>query len=190
MENSKEYLEPGSERQEALDKVKKFKSNWIDLGEFLTKVANEKKYEEWGYRKFEEYCLVELKLRKSTAMKLTNAYFFLSAEEPEVIKGAPDIIPDYETVNALQKAKKSESCTPEIYEELKDFALNKGKSATALANQFKKLAFTAEQTASGELELCKTLVSRLIKKTKQINCIPETHQNNLYDFLEFLESNT
>lgn len=183
-------LDPESYRVKVLKFAKKFRSNWIEFGEFLTKVATEKSYEEWGYKKFEDYCRVELKIKKNTAMKLTNAYFFLSEHEPELYNGARENnVPDLDTVTALRKAKSDESCTPEIYDELKNFALNNGKSATSLAKKFKELTMTAKDSLEDtNLELCKTLVSRLQKKVMLIEDFPENHQNALDDLAEYLDS--
>lgn len=185
-------LDPESYRVKVLNFAKKFKSNWIDFGEFLTKVATEKAYEEWGYKKFEEYCRVELKVKKATAMKLTNAFFFISEHEPELYQSSSEAnIPDLDTVTVLQKAKSDTSCTPEIYDELKDFALNKGKSATTLAKKFKELTMTAKESLEdANVELCKTLVQRLIKKTTLIEGFPENHQNMLDELADYFESLT
>lgn len=185
-------LDPESYRVQVLNFAKKFKSNWIDFGEFLTKVATEKSYEEWGYKTFEEYCRVELKIKKSTAMKLTNAFFFLSEQEPEIYKGSMgNNVPDLDTVNVLQKAKSDESCTPEIYDQLRDFALNKGKSATTVAKKFKELTMTANDSLEdANIELCKTLVRRLTKKVGLIEDFPELHQSALDELSDYLESIT
>lgn len=183
-------LDPESYRVQVLNFAKKFKSNWIDFGEFLTKVATEKAYEEWGYKKFEEYCRVELKVKKSTAMKLTNAFFFLSEHEPELYQNASEkSVPDLETVTVLQKAKADTACTPEIYDELKDFALNQGKSASTLAKKFKELTVTAKDSLEdANVELCKTLVQRLIKKTNVIEDFPEQHQTALDELAAYFDS--
>ena len=185
-------LDPDSYRVQVLNFAKKFKSNWIDFGEFLTKVATEKTYEEWGYKKFEEYCRVELKVKKATAMKLTNAFFFISEQEPELYKSSSETnIPDLDTVTVLQKAKSDEACTPEIYDELKDFALNKGKSASTLAKKFKELTVTAKESLEdANVELCKTMVRRLTKKTDLIEDFPESHQHALDELADYFDSFT
>ena len=60
-------------RNNLKEAAKTFKSNWVQFGELLTKTATEKQYSLWGFKTFEEYCSRELRIKKTTAIKLTNA---------------------------------------------------------------------------------------------------------------------
>ena len=136
-----ENIEAGTFRHQVLSESRLFSSNWIALGEQLTRVAKDMLFDNWGYKSFEEYCRIEVRLKKSTAIKLTNAWFFLSHEEPEIIKSVENggKIPELEAVNILKKAKEAEGFTPEMYRNLKDSALESDKASSTLAREFKKM---------------------------------------------------
>lgn len=74
-------IDPNSFRFQVLTTGQEFKASWVELGEIMTKVASEKMYLKWGFKSFEEYCHKEIGLKKNTAIKLTNAWFFLNSKE-------------------------------------------------------------------------------------------------------------
>ena len=131
-------IEEGSFRHQVLECSRRFKSNWFELGRKLTEVAKEKSYEEWGYASFADYCRLEIRIRVSTAMKLTGAYFFLK-EEVAKEDWKPGEIPDLESVRTLEKAKNNPSWTPELYEQLKTTALESDVSPKAISKKYRDI---------------------------------------------------
>lgn len=186
-------LEPDSMRMHLINSARSFKSNWIELGEFLTKAAAEKAYEGWGYKKFEDYCRMEIKIKKATAMKLTNAFFFMSQEEPEFFKNPNSSkFPDIDTIGVLQKAKQDDTCTSEMYDEIRDAALVKGQAAATVAKKYKELGnVKAGVTEDNQnLEQSLTLVARLRNKLRPLPDVPEKFKQYLEEMEEYLHSTT
>jgi len=95
-----ETLEPGSDRYEVLDKAKRFKSSWVELGEKLLQVSTKGFFREWGYQDFEEYCVQEIRIKRGTAIKLTMAYRFMEKEEPQLLSAREELkpLPDYRSI--------------------------------------------------------------------------------------------
>ncbi len=120
-------------------------------------------------------------------MKLTNAYFFVSKEDPEILQQA-GIHQNLEldAVGILQKAKNDENCTPEFYSELKASALDKGQSGATLAKKFKKMI--EEETQPPEKaykEQNLALISRLQKRIKPLDSIPSKFKDYLEEMAEY-----
>ncbi|MBT4286667.1 MAG: hypothetical protein HOD92_04960 [Deltaproteobacteria bacterium] len=190
LEETIQQLDPDSMRMHLINSARKFKSNWVELGEFLTKAAAEKAYEEWGYKKFEDYCRLEIKIKKATAMKLTNAYFFISQEEPEFFKNQNNSkFPDIDTIGVLQRAKQDEDCSEEMYDELRDAALVRGQAAATVAKKYKDLgninAGITENDTS--LEQSYALVTRLKNKLAPLPDFPEKFKQYLQEMEEYLQ---
>ena len=190
LEEIVKQLDPNSMRMHLITSARKFKSNWMELGEFLTKAAADKAYEEWGYKKFEDYCRLEIKIKKATAMKLTNAYFFISQEEPEFFKSQNTAkFPDIETIGVLQKAKQDEGCSQEMYDELRDAALVKGQAAATVAKKYKDLGNinTGATENDTSLEQSYALVTRLKNKLAPLPDFPEKFKQYLQEMEEYLQ---
>ena len=105
-------LSPDSTRYQVLMAVRKFRSNWVELGRLLNDVAYGGDYKEWGYDDFEVYCAKELGLKKPTVHKLMVSYNYMKTYAPERLK-APDAergydVPDYQTVDLLNQARQSD----------------------------------------------------------------------------------
>ncbi len=173
-----------STRDQATRLSTQFKSSWVNIGEFLTKIASEKLYEEWGYKKFEDYCKTELKLKKATAMKLTNAYFFLSTENPELLKKGLDL----DVVAVLQKAKKSDKCDGETYNELIDLAVLKDRSASTISQKLNSAEVNPGDKMSDFQRKNGDMASRLLGRIKPIDDIPEEHKENLSGMLDYFKA--
>ena len=183
-------LDPESVRMQLIKAARQFKTNWVDLGEFLTKVATDELYSDWGYKTFEEYCRKEIKIKKATAIKLTNAYFFITNEEPELYKGHDNEgLPDIDAVSVLQRAKNDNSCSPEQYGLLKEAALGKGQSGTTLARKYKKLTEEVkdEDPYAKDREQNLNLVQKLKKKIGGRPDIPENFKEYLKEMEAFFQ---
>jgi hypothetical protein len=117
-------VEPGSLRHEALLAAKRFKSSWVELGALLVKVRDQGSWSEWGFKTFEEYCSKELRIKKQTALKLTNSYLFLArheqamTHEPKQVAERP--APAFEVVSVLAGAEERGQLNDKSYQELRE----------------------------------------------------------------------
>lgn len=182
-------LEPNSDRRQLIDAARAFKSNWVTFGEYLTRVASDKLYEAWGYKSFEEYCSVEIRIKKNTAIKLTNAYFFATQTEPAIgasfeAKGVPEL----EVVNFLHKAKQDDNCTEEMFEDLKDAAIEKGQSGPTLARRLKLMTAPVGPAAKKQaFEQSLRLVKRLQQQFDADKHLPDQFNQYLNEMQEYLD---
>ena len=113
---------PGSFRQTVLLAAKRFKSSWVELGKLLVKVRDEALFEQWGYPTFDAYCLAEIRIRKSTADKLTRNFSFLNKHEPRAM-AQEDIVetaPAFEVVQVLAEAEDRGQLSAQEYKSIRD----------------------------------------------------------------------
>ena len=127
-------MEPASFRYKTLEAALRFKNSWIQLGQVLRTVYQDKLFKDWGYLTFEAYCAKEIGIRQATAVKLLRSYSFLEREEPAFLKKqsdsdspAPARVPGYEAVNALRLAQQNERIPKGLYEELREEVLEGAK---------------------------------------------------------------
>lgn len=135
IEERMEGIDQNSLRYQILQKVKNFKTSWIELGQALYAVSKDRLYRGWGYGTFEAYVAKEIGIHKQTAIKLLKSYYFLEKEEPAYLKGdyaesaAAASLPSYEAVNLLRLAKNKKELDQKDYEDLKKKVFEKGKEA-------------------------------------------------------------
>ena len=138
-----ENLSPESLRYRVLDSAKRFKSSWIELGQYLYAVYKDKLYKDWGHSTFEFYCSKEIGIRQQTAVKLLKSYTFLEKEEPNYLKerGAdgqrPTGVPSLESVNALRLAHQSARISENDYEKIRMDVLEKGSEPEEVRKKIK-----------------------------------------------------
>ena len=116
-------LEPGTLRHQVLTTAQKFKSSWVELGALLVKVRNQNAWESWGFKGFEEYCAKELRIKRQTALKLTNSYAFLAKHEKTLFeREAPpeQEVPAFEVVSVLAGAEERGQLSDQDYKELRE----------------------------------------------------------------------
>ena len=132
-------LDPASERYRVLASARRFKSSWVELGEKLLQVQSREAFRDWGYPSFDDYCAKEVRIRKPTAEKLTQAYRFLEREEPELLARQVDIrpLPDFRSVDLLRQARELPGLQEESYRELHDAVMD-GTSHATIARQFRQ----------------------------------------------------
>ena len=132
-------------RGKVLQYSKDFKTSWIDLGQALFAVWQDKLFHAWGYEKFEHYCKKEVGLRKEVSLRLLKNYFFVEQEEPnylnedfsemrEAIK-----VPGHEEVNVLRLAKQKKELTKEDYNQIRKAIFDKGKDASGARKDLTQL---------------------------------------------------
>ncbi len=148
LEDRMESLQPGTIRYETLQAAKRFKSSWVELGRMLWTVFSEKKYREWGYLTFEAYCAKEIGIRTATAKKLLHSYYFLEKEEPTILKRlseeSPANLPSPEAVNLLRLLSKRQEVSPDGYQKVRSFVLEKGEEAPFVRQQVRSLLQVVE----------------------------------------------
>jgi hypothetical protein len=108
-------------RRGVLEKAKAFKTSWLELGQALHAVYQDRLFKTWGYSSFDIYTAKEIGIRKETAMKLLRSYYFLEKEEPQYLKQEfreeceAKQVPSYEAVNVLRLAKNNKEIEKEDY---------------------------------------------------------------------------
>lgn len=128
-------IPPGTFRHEVLSAARRFKASWTELGAMLVRVRNEASYEQWGYSTFEGYCLKELKIKRQTALKLTNSYAFLERHEREILNKPPEERPAFEVVEVLAKAEERGQLSEEEYQSIRDEIWKDERPPAALARE-------------------------------------------------------
>jgi hypothetical protein len=74
-----------SERGRVLHAAKQFKSNWVELGQKLARVMEEKLFLEWGFASFDQYVKGELQLKLETALKLVRSFSLVREARPALL---------------------------------------------------------------------------------------------------------
>ncbi len=137
------------ERVEALSRARSFKRSWIELAEALVVIAEKKSHERWGYKSFEMYCKMELKLTPATAMKLVGSFRFLRQNEPRVIERVrrdPSAeVPSMKAVDFVARATERGAADATALKEIRRAAFEEGAEAPALSKRFKTVAFPVEE---------------------------------------------
>lgn len=158
---------PGSFRHTVLLAAKRFKSSWVELGKLLSKVRNDALFQEWGYPHFEAYCLAELRIKKSTADKLTRNFGFLEKHEPQVMQ-TPELAeaaPAFEVVEVLAQAEERGQLSSGEYKSIRDSIWNQEKPTSELrrdlVERFPAPAPEHKADASGEVKRLWSLAKKL-----------------------------
>jgi hypothetical protein len=128
-------------RTQILDYSKSFKTSWVNLGQALFTVWQDKHFHAWGYEKFEHYVEREVGLNKQLAMRLLKTYYFLEQDEPAYLKEefteARDAkhVPGHEALNVLRLARKNKDLERSDYVQLKKDVFEKGKDVSAVRKE-------------------------------------------------------
>lgn len=140
MEAQLAQLPPDSFRYGVLLNARKFKSNWLDLGEQLHQVLKNKDYEKWGYSGFETYCKNELKLKFDTVMKLIASFGYLKKHKPTLVQEPRQSpIPDYKGIHQLVEAEETGDIPQEKFQELRNQVLSSSLSPLSVKKQLQVL---------------------------------------------------
>jgi hypothetical protein len=141
IEQLMQQLPPGSERYQLLATAKQFKSSWVELGAGLARVSSSKRFAEWGFASFEDYCTKEVRIRRQTAEKLLLAFRFLERREPGLLeRKAGRTLPDYRSVDLLRQADEERHFSMAEYSELRQAVIAEERSHPAVARQFRDIA--------------------------------------------------
>jgi hypothetical protein len=153
-------LDPGSERYQVLAIAKRFKSSWVELGEQLIQVNSRGLFRQWGYDSFEDYCAREVRIRKPTAQKLTQAYHYLEKEEPELLARHTELkpLPDFRSVDLLRQAREEREFSEEEYAELRRAVVEEDRSHPTVLKRFKEVA-TSREDGPDQVQLLRSGLS-------------------------------
>lgn len=121
-----ERLDPDSLRYQVLSSLRQFRASWVELGRLLNDVVYGGDYKEWGYDDFEVYCARELGLKKPTVQKLMVSYNYMKKYESRRLQDFEEEdngamaanIPDFQTVELLDKVRRRDSLPEEEIGEL------------------------------------------------------------------------
>ncbi|HLL21086.1 MAG TPA: hypothetical protein VK427_03095 [Kofleriaceae bacterium] len=134
-------------RADTLQKARSFKRTWLELAEALTRVADKRMWEAWGFTDFDAYCRKELHLRASTVAKLLGSYRFLETSAPRVIERARDTetfdapIPSVQAVEFVKKATEEGNADAETLRTIHRVAFDEGAEAPMLKKSFGEIVF-------------------------------------------------
>jgi hypothetical protein len=186
-----QQIPPESERYQVLVSVRRFKSSWAELGEWLTRVATSGQFQEWGYSSFEEYCTREIRIRRQTADKLLLAYRFLEREEPGILERREQRpIPDYRSVDLLRQAREEQPLAPEEYNTLRQAVFEEERSHPVLLRQFRDLTEPKKPAAERDQKQLRTALTaarRLQTALEPLTEVPEVYRETLGSLIQTLE---
>ncbi|MCD4780552.1 MAG: hypothetical protein K8S27_08410 [Candidatus Omnitrophica bacterium] len=123
-------------RERALEFSKTFKTSWVELGQTLFAIYQDKHFKAWGYEKFEHYTEKEVGLTKQLCLKLLKTYSFLEQDEPSYLKDHFALdrdaykVPGYEEINLLRLAKRKKEVLKDDYRKMKSDIFERGKNAS------------------------------------------------------------
>lgn len=191
IENIMQHVEPGSDRYDVLDKAKRFKSSWVELGEKLLQVSSKGHFREWGYKSFEEYCVQEIRIKRATAEKLTMAYHFMEKEEPQLLSPKEELkpLPDYRSIDLLRKAKEEKGFTEEEYGDLRKSIIEEERSHPTVAKKYKEVAALREEV--NPLIPLKASISaarRLDSNLRALSDVPDVYFQQVGEMITHLEA--
>jgi len=183
-------LPPESERYQVLATAKQFKSSWVELGEWLAKVSNNKQFSEWGFTSFEDYCTKEIRIRPQTAEKLLLAFRFLKHREPCLLErkeGRP--LPDYRSIDLLRKANEREHFSMEEYSELRQAVIEEERNHPSVAKRFRDMIHShqPEQKMQHQHRNALLAAKRLATSLQEMTEVPEELIQTVVQLIGFLE---
>lgn len=155
IEERMEELDETSLRYRVLQSARNFKTSWIELGNYLQTVFQEKHYKRWGYTSFESYCSREIAIKTTTALKLLRSYYFLESEEPAFLKeklsdrGKVVSLPSVDSVDILRRARYRKNLDADDYRSLRDSVLEKGEEPKEVRYKLRNIL---QSYAGGESE--------------------------------------
>jgi hypothetical protein len=133
-------------RADVLQRARRFKSSWVELGEALSNVRRTGDFKRWGYESFEDYARVELHLRQETVEKLLGSYLFLKKRAPQVLgrDGLSSSIPSYQAVDFLRRAEENDA-PEEAVSQIRTRVLEEGAGLPSIVRQFRDVVFPVDE---------------------------------------------
>ena len=190
IEKLMQQLSPESERYQVLATARQFKSSWVELGKWLAKVSNRKKFSEWGFSSFEDYCTKEIRIPRQAAEKLLLAFRFLERREPGLLErkeGRP--LPDYRSVDLLRQADEQTHFSMEEYSELRQSVIEEERNHPSVAKQFRDITHRhqPERKTLHQHRNALLAAKRLSTSLQEIADVPKELNQALEQLIGFLE---
>jgi hypothetical protein len=151
-------LDPQSTRYQVLAALRRFRASWVELGRMLVQVQRGGDYREWGYDDFEVYCARELGLKKPTVEKLMVSYRYMQRNAPDRLaaldeddgSGPPPEVPEYQTVELLQKMQDNDEMGAEDKQRFHRLAFDEGAEQTQLRKDIRGALSGVRNDDAGE----------------------------------------
>ncbi len=187
------------ERAGVVAAARRFKASWFELGESLSRVRRDGRFQSWGYSSFEDYCRKELHIRQETADKLTGSFSFLRARAPELVKRAfgadplkDEPLPTYQAVDFWRRAEETDAPRDTV-DEIRRQVLDEGASLPRLQRQFREVVFPLDDEGlrskrRSELKAATARLSELLAHAKAEGVIPVELSAELEEPLQRLAS--
>jgi len=190
IEQLMQELPPESERYQVLATAKRFKSSWVELGEWLARVSTGGQFTSWGFDTFEEYCTRAIRIKRQTAEKLLLAFRFLERREPGLLQRREERpLPDYRSIDLLRQADEEKPFSMEEYAELRQAVIEQERSHPSIARQFRELAHSHRPELKDAHRYRNALLAakRLVTSLGEIDDLPVTFSGMLEELLDFLQ---
>lgn len=175
IEQLMQQLSPETERYQVLASARRFKSSWVELGEWLARVSRNGQFSEWGYASFEDYCAKEIRIRRQTAEKLLLAYRFMEREEPTLLERRQERpLPDYRSIDLLRQAREEQPFDNDQYQELRRSIVEGERSHPLVAKQFHDMVRSQrpEQRTARDLKNALSTARRLATGLQDLDAVP------------------
>lgn len=201
-------LTPGTVRWKVMKALRQFRASWIELGGLLNDVILGGDYKEWGYDNFEVYCARELGLKTPTAKKLIASYNYMrkfANDRLDELETHPDsvnpaAVPDYQTVDLLNKVRQRDDMDEQTVQDFhrrafegddvdekelrKDIRRVLSPRIVQDTDAMQEGAGRRQQELAGILRAARELRRRLATAT----CIPDGIKSDVEDALVQLEA--
>ncbi len=163
-------------RADVLQRARRFKSSWIELGEALSNVRRSGDFKRWGYESFEDYARVELHLRQETVEKLLGSFLFLKKRAPQVLgrDGLSSSIPSYQAVDFLRRAEENDA-PEEAVSQIRTRVLEEGAGLPSIVRQFRDVVFPVDEREKKQRDVSAVLnvAKRLRELLDETRIVPK-----------------
>ena len=138
-------IDEESLRYQTLQSARRFKTSWIELGQYLQTVWKDKHFKSWGYTSFEIYCNKEIAIKQSTALKLLRSYYFLEREEPSFLKtklaDSDNVVklPSCDSVDILRLAKEKKGLNEKDYKTLRYRVIDEAEEPKEVRSELRSI---------------------------------------------------
>ncbi len=176
IEEKMEEIDQESLRYQTLQSARRFKTSWIELGQYLQTVWRDKHYKSWGYTSFESYCSKEIAIKHSTALKLLRSYYFLEREEPSFLKARLSEtekvvkLPSCDSVDILRLAKDKKGLNEKDYKTLRYKVLDEGEDPKEVKSELKSIleSYPEGQSEDEKRKKQQVTIKRLLGTLKNL----------------------
>ncbi|MBN2529562.1 MAG: hypothetical protein JXR76_24450 [Deltaproteobacteria bacterium] len=128
-----------------------FKHSWLEMAQALVEANNARRFVDWGYDTFLDYCEKELGLKKAIVDKLMVSFNVLQQAAPQKLEAMSeqDVIPSYQSLDYYARAvgelridgcppddMPEQQLSPELNQQLYDAVFEQGCTPKQLKDRF------------------------------------------------------